>query len=68
MSAAPFRDVYDALQRHPGEGVDRMFVLETLVLRLPHENYEQMFDTFIQWARFGDLFAYDEATGKITLS
>jgi NitT/TauT family transport system ATP-binding protein len=63
-----FRDVSDALQRHPDEGVDRMFVLETLVLRLPHENYEQMFDTFIQWARFGDLFAYDEATGKITLS
>jgi hypothetical protein len=45
-----------------------MFVLETLVLHLPQEDYEQQFDTFVQWARFGDLFAYDEATGLITLS
>jgi NitT/TauT family transport system ATP-binding protein len=63
-----FRDVNDALQRHEGQPLDREFVLETLVLRLPQEDYEQTFDTFIQWARFGDLFAYDEATGKITLS
>ncbi len=60
-----FRDVHDALRRHPGEAVPRMFVLETLVLHLPQEDYEQQFDTFVQWARFGDLFAYDEATGEL---
>jgi NitT/TauT family transport system ATP-binding protein len=63
-----FRDVRDALVRHPGEAVPRMFVLETLVLHLPQEDYEQQFDTFVQWARFGDLFAYDETTGQMTAS
>jgi hypothetical protein len=39
-----------------------------LVLHLPQENYEKQFDTFVQWARFGDLFTYDEKTGRIALS
>jgi NitT/TauT family transport system ATP-binding protein len=63
-----FRDVYDALRRHPGEPIDRLFVQETLVLHLPQEDYQQQFEMFVQWARFGDLFAYDEASGLITLS
>ena len=59
----------DALKRQPtASRSTEMFVLETLVLHLPQENYEQQFDTFVQWARFGDLFAYDEATEEITLS
>jgi NitT/TauT family transport system ATP-binding protein len=62
-----FRLVYEALQREPSHEVDRDFVLETLVLRLPHENYEKQFHTFIGWARFGNLFAYDETTEKISL-
>jgi NitT/TauT family transport system ATP-binding protein len=60
-----FRDVAEALKRQDGAPVDKMFVLETLVLHLPQEDYEQQFDTFVQWARFGDMFAYDEATGEI---
>jgi NitT/TauT family transport system ATP-binding protein len=62
-----FRDVHHALMRQAGEGVTRMFVLETLVLHLPQEDYEQQFDTFVQWARFGDLLQYDETTDQITL-
>jgi hypothetical protein len=34
---------------------------------MPYENYEKVFNTFIRWARFGELFAYDEATRRITL-
>ncbi|HEX4591852.1 MAG TPA: nitrate/sulfonate/bicarbonate ABC transporter ATP-binding protein [Gemmataceae bacterium] len=63
-----FHDVADALKRQNGEPVPKMFVLETLVLHLPQEDYEQQFDTFVQWARFGDLFAYNEATQEITPS
>jgi NitT/TauT family transport system ATP-binding protein len=63
-----FHDVADALKRQEGEPVDKMFVLETLVLHLPQEDYEQQFDTFVQWARFGDLFAYNEASQEITPS
>jgi NitT/TauT family transport system ATP-binding protein len=55
------------LQRLPDHEVDRDFVLETLVLRLPEENCEKQFPIFIGWARFGNLFAYDESTEKITL-
>jgi NitT/TauT family transport system ATP-binding protein len=48
--------------------VPKMFVLETLVLHLPQEDFEQQFNSLIQWARFGELFAYNEATEEITLS
>ncbi|HKB37968.1 MAG TPA: nitrate/sulfonate/bicarbonate ABC transporter ATP-binding protein [Gemmataceae bacterium] len=62
-----FQVVHDVLQRQPSHVVDRDFVLETLVLHLPQENYENLFTTFIRWARFGNLFAYDEATGTVSL-
>ncbi|MFL5341032.1 MAG: nitrate/sulfonate/bicarbonate ABC transporter ATP-binding protein [Gemmataceae bacterium] len=55
-----FRFVQEALEKSP-DGIDRDFLLETLVMHLPNENYDTMFQTFIRWARFGNLFAYDEA-------
>jgi NitT/TauT family transport system ATP-binding protein len=62
-----FHDVYEALRRQPEHEVDREFLLETILLHMPQENYERICDTFIGWARFGDLFAYDETTQRITL-
>jgi hypothetical protein len=62
-----FREVYDVLQRQPDRAVDSDFVLETIVTRMPYENYEKVFNTFVRWARFGELFAYDEGTQRITL-
>ena len=62
-----FRDVYDLIQSIPEHAIDRDFILETIVTRMPYENYERMFNTFIRWARFGDLFAYDETVQRITL-
>ncbi len=62
-----FREVLDCLQRQPQHAVDRDFILETIIMRLPQENYEKVFNTFIRWARFGDLFSYDEATETIAL-
>jgi NitT/TauT family transport system ATP-binding protein len=59
-----YRFVQDAVQKSPS-GVDRDFLLETIVLHLPNENYDKVFETFIRWARFGNLFAYDEATQMI---
>lgn len=47
--------------------MERDFVLETIIMRMPQENYETVFSTFIRWARFGSLFSYDEATGLISL-
>ena len=34
---------------------------------MPYENYEKIFNTFIRWARFGELFAYDETVQRIAL-
>jgi cobalt-zinc-cadmium resistance protein CzcA len=62
-----FREVYDVLQRQPTHTVDSDFVLETIVTRMPYENYEKVFQTFVRWARFGDLFAYDESTHRLSL-
>jgi NitT/TauT family transport system ATP-binding protein len=60
-----YRMVNEAIERDPDHVVDRDFVLELLVLHLPHENYERVFSTFLGWGRYGDLFTYDEATQTI---
>jgi NitT/TauT family transport system ATP-binding protein len=62
-----FREVRDALERAEQHSIDRDFVLERIVLNIPQENYEKVFETFLQWARFGDLFDYDEATETLSL-
>jgi NitT/TauT family transport system ATP-binding protein len=60
-----FADVRDALAAAPERRLPRDFVLETIVLRMPSEDYERVFGTWIGWARYGDLFAYDEAEGTV---
>ena len=60
-----FREVYEVLQRE--RTMDKDILLETIVMSMPHENYEKIFETFIRWARFGNLFAYDETTETISL-
>jgi NitT/TauT family transport system ATP-binding protein len=62
-----FRDVEAALDRQPDHRLDRDFVLELIALNMPNEDYEAMFDTFVGWARFADLFSYDEASGAVAL-
>ena len=62
-----FRDLHARLQQSPDEPIPADDVKETIILNLPYENYETMFDTLVRWARFGNLFAYDEDTEKITL-
>ena len=63
-----FRSVAEALKREPRHELDRDFVLETIVLNLPQEDYEKVFATFISWARYGNLFAYDEAVQTVALA
>jgi len=63
-----FRETVELLRRAPGARIDRDTALETIVLRLPNEDYEQVFDGLVRWARFGDLLDYDEATGQLSLA
>ncbi len=67
LSIKLFRDLYARLQQRPEEPIPADDVKEMLIIALPHENYEVIFDTLVRWARFGNLFAYDEDTEKITL-
>jgi NitT/TauT family transport system ATP-binding protein len=62
-----FADVRDALLQAPDHRLPRDFVLETIVLRMPSEDYERVFEVWIGWARYGDLFAYDENDGVVSL-
>jgi cobalt-zinc-cadmium resistance protein CzcA len=62
-----FRDVHEALQQQPEHVLDRDFVLELIVMRMPYENYEHTFTTLVRWARFGQLFVYDESAQRLSL-
>ncbi len=62
-----FADVREALLEDPSHRLPKEFVLETVVLRFPAEDYERVFDTWVGWARYGDLFAYDEDEQVVTL-
>ena len=59
-----FREVEKMLAAE-GE-VSREMVMELIAEELPRESYEKVFSTLVHWARFGDLFAYDEATETLT--
>jgi NitT/TauT family transport system ATP-binding protein len=46
--------------------VPRDEVIDRLHDHLPHESAELLFDTLVHWARFGDLFAYDEDEERLS--
>jgi heavy metal efflux system protein len=63
-----FREIHALLQREPDHTVDAEFVLETIVMRMPYENHDLVFNTFIRWARFANLFTYNPVTHLIALA
>jgi NitT/TauT family transport system ATP-binding protein len=63
-----FENVRLALGRAEGNRVDRDYVLELIALNLPSENFEATFETLVNWARFGDLFSYDDTNELLELS
>jgi NitT/TauT family transport system ATP-binding protein len=62
-----YREIHNVLKREPQHAIERDFVLETIIMHMPQENYERVFNTFVRWARFGELFTYDETTETISL-
>jgi NitT/TauT family transport system ATP-binding protein len=62
-----FQLVEEALSHAEGRPVDRDFVLELIAVNAPNEDYEAMFETFEAWARFANLFAFDDERGEIAL-
>ena len=62
-----FQQVKDALTRQEEHRVGRDFVLELIAMQMPNEDYEGMFETFVNWSRFANLFSYDEEAGTVAL-
>jgi NitT/TauT family transport system ATP-binding protein len=62
-----FQDVHAMLEQRPDHGASGDLVREMVILALPRENYEDMFDTLVRWARFGNLFAYEDDADWLSL-
>ena len=61
------RTVVDLVRARGEVGLNRDTVIETLILKLPQEDYEQTFITIINWCRFAELLTYDEARERVTI-
>ena len=61
-----FRTVRDLLLAEEGHEIDADVVRELIIVTMPQENYETIFATFVRWARYGNLFAYDQDTERIS--
>jgi len=59
LGLALVNEVVEAARRQEDHELERDFVLETIVLRMPQENYERIFETLVAWTRFGHLLRYD---------
>ena len=62
-----FQDVHELVAASPGRHIHRESALEAIMDRMPHEDHERVFNTFIRWSRYGGLFHYDEAEQRLGL-
>ena len=62
-----FQDVHALLLERGEEGIGADVAREMIIMALPRENYEDIFDTMVRWARFGNLFAYEEDADWLSL-
>jgi NitT/TauT family transport system ATP-binding protein len=60
-----FRMVEEMLRRSPEGFLEKATVEEQIVMHLPQEDYQRVFRTLVRWARYGDLFDYDETTSRL---
>jgi NitT/TauT family transport system ATP-binding protein len=67
MKIMLFRRVRERLERDKEKQLDREEILELFVVHMPQEDYEALFDTFVNWGRYGGLFTYDEDEARLSL-
>ena len=61
-----FQEVSEMLRAGGGGPIEADRVIDLIAKVLPQENYQKTFETFVRWARFGNLFAYDEARRRLS--
>jgi NitT/TauT family transport system ATP-binding protein len=57
--------VVDLVRSH-GDRLDHDRVVEAIIFARPHDDYERTFTTLTNWARLGELLAYDEASEMVS--
>jgi NitT/TauT family transport system ATP-binding protein len=62
-----FADARALVAGSENQRAEREQLLELIVMHMPQEHYEQMFDRLIRWSRYGDFLAYDETTQVVSL-
>ncbi|HUJ79456.1 MAG TPA: AAA-associated domain-containing protein [Nitrospiria bacterium] len=62
-----FSQLHQLLEQAPGKRLDKERVLEELSKWLPDEDAAQLFETAINWARYSELFGFDQDTGDCFL-
>ena len=67
MKLRLFREVRRALESSETLRLSSARVKAMIAAALPHENVEKTFQTFVAWARFADLLAYDEIAQALSL-
>jgi NitT/TauT family transport system ATP-binding protein len=54
-----FAVLIERLRSGPGMRLPAEVILEDLVMQLPYEPMQELFDTLIAWGRYGELLGYD---------
>jgi NitT/TauT family transport system ATP-binding protein len=62
-----YRLVNNLLVASRESGIAAEKIMEIIGTRIPQEDPEQVFASFVSWARFGKLYAYDEGSRKVYL-
>lgn len=63
-----FKLVIDQLSKRPDRRLPAEIVRESLVVALPTERPQGLFETLINWGRYAELFSFDATTDEIALA
>jgi NitT/TauT family transport system ATP-binding protein len=67
LATPTFAMLVEQLRRAPERRLPKDIVEELLVMSLPDEPYEALFETVVGWGRYGELLGYDAETQVVYL-
>ena len=62
-----FKFILKIVEECPNKRLTKDIILEELVMRLPTEDVEKLFETVVSWGRFAELFVYEVDTETLSL-
>ncbi|HUE37964.1 MAG TPA: nitrate/sulfonate/bicarbonate ABC transporter ATP-binding protein [Candidatus Binatia bacterium] len=67
LQTPTFTFVVEQLRRAPERRLPKEILEECLVMNLPDEPHETLFETIVSWGRYGELIGYDPDTAVVYL-